>query len=51
MHIGILYIFWADDTIIIVGFFFRMSTDDTSLERGSGISINESTQDEGNIKY
>lgn len=27
-------------------FLYGMSTDDTSLERGSGISINESTQDE-----
>lgn len=42
----ILYIICADDTIFI----FRMSTDDRSLQRSSGISINESAQDDGNIK-
>lgn len=42
----ILYIICADDTIFI----FRMSTDDRSLQRSSGISINESVQDDGNIK-
>lgn len=48
MHICvyILYIICADDTIFI----FRMSTDDRSLQRSSGISINESVQDDGNIK-
>lgn len=42
----ILYIICADDTIFI----FRMSTDDRSLQRSSGISINESAQDDGNIR-
>lgn len=42
----ILYIICADDTIFI----FRMSTEDRSLQRSSGITINESAQDDGNIK-
>lgn len=46
VSVYILYIICADDTIFI----FRMSTDDRSLQRSSGISVNESAQDDGNIK-